>query len=594
MRYLILIMSCIGFHYSLLSQESSIQKLCENITIKDCQDCQNFLKEGWSYHQKKQYGDAIHQYTLAFGPRYVPANDLINQLIKKSDKALYDLRQETIKGAMALEELHRQLIRSDQLLEGKNETISTQKDSIQAALRLVHKKGQKAESFRIPSLANNVRRTANCKDALYLAFYSILLQKKEDIISPSIEALMEAGAIYDDFSPIIFSTKEKIETMQALEDGQLLIATNQHVFIHEQKENKRLDTQVEPPFQITFSHDKKKMALTGQKGQVELWDIEKKQFIKRFKAHEKAIQFCQFSADGHFLVTANRSGTAFIYPLNTTELLIKIQNRENLRIYDLKISPTHHQIFTRHPKGIIKIWNQNGEEINTLGEQEIHIHDAQFLPNQGQFILTSNTFGQIKQWDIHTGNVQRKAKESIPIKKIYTLYTNAYLYHTTKKLVINQNKLSLEYTFEDRILGVKINQTKEKALVWTVQGGLFQINLLEKSKMIYPRQRKNVLDAQFSADGNLVTSSSKDGYIKMWDKQAQVVLSWQLNESTPVVPPFSEDRKYLFLIGSDGTNIRQVPLPKMMKEKLQQQKKQVLQYLKSKKSEYGLQYIEML
>ena len=206
MKYLFTSLFLVFFSLTLSAQDA-IKKLCEaDPSNEDCQYCQSYLLEGWQALQRGDYGDAIYKYTLADGVRYSPANELINTLLNDCKSSLEQLRWEVIKKANELEQVNERLYAISQEVQGQNTVIASQSDSIKMALSMVHAKGRKAESFRMPSLADSVLAKSNYKDAVYLAFYGLLLQEDESN-APAVKALMEAGASYDTYSPSLLSAK---------------------------------------------------------------------------------------------------------------------------------------------------------------------------------------------------------------------------------------------------------------------------------------------------------------------------------------------------------------------------------------------------
>lgn len=595
--FIILSLVCIGnnIYAQINNINEAINRLCEGSSATyqgDCEACKNYLQEGWTKHQKKEYGNAIYQYARAYEVDAMTdkTKALLDDLLTRSERALNQLTQQAIQAADALEEQNQQLKQANFQLRGKDKTIAAQSDSIQTALQQVHKKGRKAEAFRIPSIANRIRRTTDNKAALYLAFYSVLLQKEALKHPSSLEALMEAGAKDNTLSTTIFSSHEMIETMEVLDSNRLLFFTNQQVFVHYAAQNERLPTQLPPPFQYALSKDKKNLALVGQNGKVEVWNLKNRELLVTFQKHQEAIQLCRFSPKGQFFSTANRRGEAYIYPLKGGEA-VKIQNLDKCRVYGLEISPDGTRILTRHANGIAKIWNQKGEALYTIGRDELYLHDAQFSPD-GKWIVTSNTIGQVRYWNVENGKLKQTLKETKPIKKTYAINSDLCLYHTARRLFVLNEEVKLNYLFEDRILGLEVNPQNDRALVWTYGGGLFQIDLKEKNTIGAYQHRKNILAAQFSLHGKWIVSTSKDGHIKMWDNEENTILNWQLDDVQLAIAKFSADGEHLFLLDANGKKVRKCPLPELIIEKLEQQKHQILDYLKSKKTAFNLQYLE--
>jgi hypothetical protein len=594
MRYLsfFIVLVLGGMVLSLPAQEA-IHKLCDaEPANEDCQYCQSYLLEGWQAAQRGDYGDAIYKYTLADGVRYSPANELINSLLNDCKNSLEELRWEVIRKARELEQVNESLYAIAQEVEGQSEVIASQSDSIKMALSMVHARGRKAESFRIPSLADSLLAKSNYKDAVYLAFYGLLLQEDASN-APAVKALMEAGASYDTYSPSLLPAKPEEGELQAVEmlNDYIVIAKENAIFSCDSKKCTKLSLKLSPPFEQVFTDQKHQVAVVDKNGAIELWDVNKNS-SEVFLPQHGELQDAFFDAHSGFLVSIFRNGKSVVYDLNKKST-IELGSGES-RIYDVKVSSAHKIIVSRHNRGIAKAWNFKGEEINTFGEDEVHLHDLYLSNKDGGQVFTVNTMGQIKEWDLKTGKPGGDTKDiQAAAKNIWILSeaANEILYHTNNQLVIWKGDEPVSYSFDQRIIGLELNATQTEALVWCVGGDLFHIGLAAQQKARFlPKHNHSITSAAFSSDGKWVVSTADDGAVKMYDQDGDLILDWRPADQARVVARFSKDNNYLYLLSKDGATIRKCPLPSKLISDMRPQKQAIIKYLENNKA-YGLQYL---
>ena len=382
-----------------------------------------------------------------------------------------------------------------------------------------------------------------------------------------------------------------LQTVEVLNNN-ILIAKENAIFSCDAKACKKLAFELLPPFERVFTNHKSKIAIVDKNGAVEVWDTDKNN-SKVFLSPHGALQDAFFDIHSGFLVSIFRNGKSVIYDLNNNST-ITLGTGET-KIYDVKISPENGSIVTRHNRGIAKAWNFEGKEIKTFGKNEIHLHGLHLSHEDGGRAITINTMGQIKEWDLKTGQFEGVIREvQAATKNIWVLAgaSNKILYHTNNKAVIRKKDELISYNFDKRILGLELNANQDEALVWCVGGDLYQISLKRKEKnSLLPKHNHSIVSAAFSPNGKWIISTAKDGAVKMYDQNGDLILDWMPTDQAQVVAKFSKDNNYLYLVSKDGENIRKCPLPSKLISDMQPQKQAIIKYLENNKA-YGLQYLK--
>ena len=571
----------------------NIETLCDGVkndSITNCNKCLLYLIEGKKYAKEKEYGEAIYNFGLARATGYKKGMSKIDELVTICTDILHDLRWDVINKTRVLEEQNQVLSDYEGTLKFKDNTLRNQRDSLNSAFKIIHEKGWKAESYRLPSLADSTRLTGNYRDAAYLAYYGILLQK-DKVQIPALNALMEAGTKYDSlYSTILPFEKDSAEItlFEVLGNDRFLFGSEKKIAIYTASKIKLLELSIEP-FRLFMAKNKKNLAVTDKNGNIEVWNLENLQKQTIHRDQTAPITVCRFSEDGKLLVTVSRKENAIIHDLSTniqTPLPTK-----GTRVYGIVIANNGERILTRHNGGISKLWNKDGGELKSFGNKEIHIHTAGFSESTDQSIHTANTLGQLKEWDTKTGEVKSSFQESEPIKETWILPDFMVLRTTYSLIIKHNNGRKKQIPLGKRILGVKFNQQNNNALIWLAGGDLVRIDLVKNIKYPLHKHNTNVVNAAFSMDEKWIVSTEENGTVTLLDAFGHIVLKRNTKRESQISAQFSQNGQYLYLLSKEGIEIQQCPLPPTILNKLQSRKVEILKYLSTKKG-YELQYLK--
>lgn len=193
---------------------------------------------------------------------------------------------------------------------------------------------------------------------------------------------------------------------------------------------------------IAFSPDSAKIASGSTDTSIIIWDIEKRQIIKKLTDHQTSINSLDFSPDGKKIISGSNDQTIKIWDAVSYQLLDTIKfnntvstvafssdsrqfavvcNDSKTDIFDTEskklifsleghkgiistvvYSPDGKQILTSSQDGTAKIWQANdGKLVATLSSHKSLLTSASFS-SDGQHIVTTSNDHTLKIWEVST------------------------------------------------------------------------------------------------------------------------------------------------------------------------------------------------
>ncbi|MDJ0730018.1 MAG: TIR domain-containing protein [Crocosphaera sp.] len=311
---------------------------------------------------------------------------------------------------------------------------------------------------------------------------------------------------------------------------------------------------------LSFSPDRKRLAIASWRTAVRIWDLEEKKYIETL-AHESWINRLSFSPDGRTLATASVNGKISLWRVkenngtkiekqkdfdvdgsaialtfsqdsrylgvgtNRGQVVIRDNQEESLTrlsaksgVHDLAFSPDGRLLALALSDGLGQVWRwQTGEKISQLEGHENRVNAITFSPD-GQQLATASEDTSVRLWDLQGNRLQRFPghKEGATQLKyigdyLFATAANGMLHRwdlTWKKLPELQGHISSVYQVQFSPGGqyLATASADQTARLWNLQG---------EQLAMFPHDGA-VTSVSFNSDSQLLLSGAADGIARIW------------------------------------------------------------------------------
>ncbi|MGK7907822.1 MAG: hypothetical protein AB4040_11435 [Synechococcus sp.] len=206
----------------------------------------------------------------------------------------------------------------------------------------------------------------------------------------------------------------------------------------------------------------------------------------RLETHRDWVRSVSFSPTGDTLASASDDGTVKLWNLEGQELQTLEGHREP--VYSVSFSPTGDTLASASDDGTVKLWNLEGEELQTLQGHRGGVWSVSFSPT-GDTLASASSDGTVKLWNLEGEQLQ-------------TLEGH------------RGSVWSVSFSPDSETLASASSDGTVK--LWNLEGE--ELQTLEG-------HRGNVLSVSFSPTGDTLASASDDGTVILWNFNLEDLLA---------------------------------------------------------------------
>jgi WD40 repeat protein len=259
--------------------------------------------------------------------------------------------------------------------------------------------------------------------------------------------------------------------------------------------------------------------------QVKLWNLDGT-FNKTLIENKGKIWTVQFSARDQLLGIGTKEGKAFILNMRNDSNYINFLSHTDV-VTNIKFSFDNQTIATTSHDGTIKIWNQKGQAIDTLINDQNRVNSVSFSSIQEEFMATASEDGTIKVWDLKTTQSRKEPKKS---------NTGAPVY-------------SVEFSPKDKFL-LATGSENNHVQLWN-----FQDKIIKEQGLPFIGHQAAIGTVTFSPDGQIIASASVDKTINLWTLDGTRIVTLKGHQDEVNDVSFSHSGQLLASASSDKTVI---------------------------------------
>ncbi|GEM_PF-2898912 len=317
-----------------------------------------------------------------------------------------------------------------------------------------------------------------------------------------------------------------------------------------------------------YSLDGQRLLSASADGTLKVWDANLETLkaklllspcMAQTTAGKYAIHSCNYSPDGHTIVTASDDGLLKVWDAHSEQNLLTL-NGHDRAVHSCVYSPDGAHILSASWDGTLKIWySDNGQELLTLSEHTAAIEGCAYSPD-GQRIISASEDGTLKVWDVASGQclLTLSGHEAVVLGCSYSPDGERILSasgdHTLK--VWDANSGQEIFTLHGHTAPVHrqayspdgqfiVSASDDHTLrVWQAHGGESLLTLSGHSHWVN--------GCAYSANGQYILSASLDNSLKLWNAMSGQCLITFAIDSPLYDCAFAPDGQHIVAVGKEG------------------------------------------
>jgi WD40 repeat protein len=161
---------------------------------------------------------------------------------------------------------------------------------------------------------------------------------------------------------------------------------------------------------LAFSANGVQVALAGDSGEVEIWDVRAARRLRTIKGSSQVLTIA-FSPDGKQLATSSADSTVNIWQLQSDELPLSFEVSGG-PVYSIGYSPDGNRIATGCRDGVIRLYSTRGQLLHAFGDI---ISGIAVVDSPGGARIAALEAQGLRMWDAETGEpVLTRALHMLP------------------------------------------------------------------------------------------------------------------------------------------------------------------------------------
>ena len=224
-------------------------------------------------------------------------------------------------------------------------------------------------------------------------------------------------------------------------------------------------------------------------------------------------------------------------------------------VTSVAFSPDGKTIASASDDGTVKLWNLDGQQLQTLDEHQDWVRSVAFSPD-GKILASASDDGTVKLWNLNGQQLQ-----TIHLHGVYSItfspdgkrIAGASDDGTVKLLNFHDQQLQILQGHQDEVRSVAFSPDGKRIASGSDDGIVKLWNLDGQQLQTLDGHQDGIRSVAFSPDGKRIASGSLDNTVKLWNLDGQQLQTLQGHQDWVYSVAFSPDGKTIASASADNT-----------------------------------------
>ena len=204
-------------------------------------------------------------------------------------------------------------------------------------------------------------------------------------------------------------------------------------------------------------------------------------------------------------------------------------------------------------------------------------------------LLTANALGELKIWDIESGQSTVLSLHDFPVKKLFSISNGAFVVTEglQKTRITKMEDRSSQFLTDEKLQEVHVLPDNRGIIGWTAGKEVYHWNSRGERLPLMQSHKEKITDLCYNAKNGYIIFLLKSGTAQMRDEHDNILANWSVGKDVTLC--FLNNGETIAYVSADGKSVRFCPLPDVVLQEMATQDWE--QETKQMQEKYNLQFV---